>query len=544
MFMRKLGRARKAAVSVMFAAATVPMLGLVGLAVDYGIWNQVNSGLALAANVAALTAVKVAANAQLAVDSNAQTEGQNAGKQWFMAEIGVGNSATSAVGTTPVTLTSGYPNVQVTMGATVTATVTYNATVKSIFGGFLFGIGNYYVSGQAQAQVASAPYLNVELLLDNSSSMQIGATVQDQITLMSLSTCAPVNWIPNYGYGGNQSADVFPNFKYNYAGQVYDGAISTQGGNGFLAVNPATGATLLIPQSSAGQGTFGRGVSCDPLLPANEQGQGYFTGPPCAFACHWVQGNSSGTAQDELGIARSTIGKSYQVTLRFDLLKNATQQILQTMAADDEQIRNLKVGIFTFNSTVTQVYPSSGEASDGWSAAESAVGLPPATSTAQETGIQPVVGGQYGDNDNTAFPEAMTTLQNQYLTTPAGNGTVSTAPRKVLIIITDGFLDDPNIAYPNDRAAFPPSACAGFKNMGYTVYVVYTPYNPIMHMSYLMMDWSVIVSGTGPTSISYNLQQCASSGSDYIAATSQSQLNDALTLFLKSALNQPARFVI
>jgi Flp pilus assembly protein TadG len=541
MFMRRLGRARKAAVSVMFAAATVPMLGLVGLAVDYGIWNQANSGLALAANVAALTAVKVAANAQLAVDSNAQTEGQNAGKQWFMAEIGTGTGTNSAVGTTPVTLTSGYPNVQVTMGATVTATVTYNATVKSIFGGFLFGVAKYYVSGQAQAQVASAPYLNVELLLDNSSSMQIGATTQDQQTLMSLSTCAPVNWITNNGTGGNQSQDGFANFKYSYGSQVYDGAIPLQSG-GFKAVIPSTGASLVVPQSPATSG--GIGVSCDPLLPAAQRGQGYFTGPPCAFACHWVSGNSSGTSPDELGIARSTIGTSYQVTLRFDLVKNATQTILQAMSADDEEIHNLKVGIFTFNSTVTQIYPSSGEASDSWSTAESAVGLPPTTATAQETGIQPVVGGQYGDNDNTAFPEAMATLQSQFLTTAAGNGTVATAPRKVLMIITDGFLDDPNIPYPNDRSAFPPSACAGFKNLGYTVYVIYTPYYPVMHLSYLEMDWSVLVSGTGPTSISYNLQQCASSGSDYIAATSQSQLNAALALFLKSALNQPARFVI
>jgi hypothetical protein len=138
----------------------------------------------------------------------------------------------------------------------------------------------------------------------------------------------------------------------------------------------------------------------------------------------------------------------------------------------------------------------------------------------------------------------MATLQSQYLTTPAGNGTVATSPRKVLIIITDGFMDDPNIAYPNDRSAFPPSACDGFKNLGYTVYVVYTPYYPVMHYSYLLMDWSVLVTGTGPTSISYNLQKCASSSSDYIAATSQDQLNAALAQFLKSALNQPARFVI
>jgi hypothetical protein len=380
------------------------------------------------------------------------------------------------------------------------------------------------------------------MLLDNSSSMDIGATVQDMTTLMALSACDSSNYIPGGAQHG-QSLQTYDVFAYYYAGRYYDGTINTHNYTYMdLTSNPAT----YNPDVHAVQNTSGSapGPSCDPMLPANKQGLGITAGPPCAFACHWDGTASSGAANDLYGMARRTIGTSYQVTLRFDLVKNATQTVLQAMASDDEAIHNLHVGIFTFNTGVTQVYPSSGEAGDDWTTAESDVGLPPASATAQETGIQPVVGLKSGDNDDTAFPEAMATLQSQYLTTAAGNGTVSTAPRKVLFIITDGFLDDPNIAYPNDRSAFPPSACDGFKNLGYTIYVVYTPYYPVMHTAYLQNDWSLIVSGTGPSSISYNLQQCASSGSDYLSASSQSDLNNALQLFLRSALNQPARFVL
>ncbi len=537
-------RSRRAAVAVMFAAATVPMLGLVGLAVDYAVWNQANSGLQLAANVAALTAVKIAANAQVAAApaAQAQAAGQNAGAQWFIAQVG--SATQTVVAAVPVTLTGGAPyaagpNVQVTMGATVTATVTYNGSVKSIFGGALFGVHSYPISGTAVASVESDPYLNVEMLLDNSSSMDIGATVQDMTTLMALSACDQSNYIPN-GANHGQSLQPYNVYSYYYAGLYYDGTINT---HGFSYVDLTSNPATYNPDVHAAQNTANGSVgpSCDPLLPASKQGQGITAGPPCAFACHWDGSASSGAANDLYGMARRTIGTAYQVTLRFDLVKNATQTVLQAMASDDEAIHNLNVGIFTFNTGVTQIYPSSGEAGDAWTTAESAVGLPPTSPTAQETGIQPVVGLKSGNNDDTAFPEAMATLQSQYLTTAAGNGTVSTAPRKVLFIITDGFLDDPN---GGARSAFPPSACDGFKNLGYTIYVVYTPYYPVMHTAYLQNDWSVIVSGTGPTSISYNLQQCASSGSDYISASSQSELTDALQLFLRSALNQPARFVL
>ncbi len=529
-----LRRDRRGAVTLMFAAASIPMIALVGLAVDYGIWNQVHAGLGLSADMAAMTAARIAANAQLVGDPNALTEGKAAGLQWF--EAAAGSSTQSVVGTMPVTLPSSGISVQVTGGANVIATVTYNGSLTSMFGSF-FGVHSYPVSGNAVAEVSSTPYLNVELLLDNSSSMDIGATTSDMQTLMALSACDSSNWVTSNGTGSNASQSWFGNYAYNYAGQVYDGTISTNGGTGVYANYPGGLTKILVPQSPPS----GTGISCDPILPALQQGKGYYTGPPCAFACHWDSSANSGLAQDLYGMARRTIGTTYQVTLRFDLVKNATQQILQTMATDNQAINNLNVGIFTFNTTVTQIYPSSGEAGNSWLLAEAAVGSPPITALTPETGIQPVIGLRSGNNDDTAFPEVMTTLQSQYLPTAAGNGTTPASPRKVLIIITDGFLDDPNTG---NRSAFPPSSCLGFKNLGYTVYVVYTPYYPVMHTAYLANDWSVIVSGTGTTSISYNLQQCASSASDYISATNQTTLNAALQTFLRAALMQPGRFTL
>jgi hypothetical protein len=77
--------------------------------------------------------------------------------------------------------------------------------------------------------------------------------------------------------------------------------------------------------------------------------------------------------------------------------------------------------------------------------------------------------------------------------------------------------------------------------MGYTVYVIYTPYYPLMHQWYLANGVS-IAEGSGENSIAYNLQACATNANDYIAASNQSSLNSALLAFLTNALNSPAIF--
>jgi hypothetical protein len=78
--------------------------------------------------------------------------------------------------------------------------------------------------------------------------------------------------------------------------------------------------------------------------------------------------------------------------------------------------------------------------------------------------------------------------------------------------------------------------------MGYTVYVVYTPYYPLMNDFYLQNIMG-FVEGTGADTTTANLKACASDPvNDYISASDQSTLNAALTSFLKRALNVPARY--
>ncbi len=544
--LRQMARQRRAAVSVLFAAAAVPVVGVAGLAVDFTVWNEADSAMALAANVAALNAVKIAGSGLLANDSNAIMEGQTAGRGWFLASIGK-----------PYATASITPTVNVTInGTTVTAQVSFTSNVNSVFGGLLFGIKYYNAAGSATASIVTAPYLNVEILVDNSSSMDIGATTSDIQTLMSLSVCDPSNAeypdpVTGSYANANASVDDYSNYQYTYNGLTYDGTISTP----FQAVVGSTSQTFYPVPPLA---TFSPSPACTLSNAVTKQvtegGKTYtvapHAGPPCAFACHWDTSTPAGKAvnqyNDLYGMARRTLGTSQAVTLRIDTVKTATNEVIDAMQADNLSINNLKVGIFSFNTQLTQVYPQGGEAGNDWATAKSDVGTPPTLPTDTETGIIPATALNGGNNNDTNFVEIMKTLSTQYLTTPAGNGATVTTPRKVMFIITDGFEDD---SITGNRQAFEYSACQQLKNLGYTVYVVYTPYYPLMLVNMFAPwdvpePWQEMLSSNDSDefTLKYNLEQCATSPSDYTAANNQSELNAALQGFLKSALNSPASF--
>jgi hypothetical protein len=231
------------------------------------------------------------------------------------------------------------------------------------------------------------------------------------------------------------------------------------------------------------------------------------------------------------------------------------------MKSDNLAFNNLGVGIFTFSSptnldntgVVNEVYPENCNAGGGanpitceagsnYTQAIADVGMPPTYPATADTGIQPAVAGVTGNNDDTDFPDAMTSLSTKYLPTNSGNGQTASSPKKVLFIISDG-MEDYLLGYESERAAFDPSYCNLFKNKGYTIYVVYTPYYPLMDDFYLTYLIPVAEgSANTPGSLAYNLQACASSPSDYISAASTQDLNNALTAFLKAALTSAARF--
>ena len=159
-------------------------------------------------------------------------------------------------------------------------------------------------------------------------------------------------------------------------------------------------------------------------------------------------------------------------------MKAAARQMLKILASRQTRERTLRAGVYTFGNYATRVYPGHQEAGADFNAALSAVGARPSGPLDGETGIQPIVGRLSDDprgNGNTDFDTAMATLARDYLTASPGDGKTAAAPRKILVLITDGF-DDASTPTRFSRAAFNPESCDGFKRRGYEVIVLDVPY--------------------------------------------------------------------
>jgi Flp pilus assembly protein TadG len=539
---------RRSAVALLFAILAVPIIGLVGLAIDYGLWNQTYASLSLAASGAALNAVKTTAAAELTNDPNAVAEGQAAGAQWFVSQVG--SSANAA----RLNISASQVDVKIKTGVQVTAKVKYASThgagyVTPIFGQ-LFGISEYPLSVTAAAAIGTAPYLDVEILLDNSPSMEIGATPNDIAYVMGLSTCSPYGgtWPQSGTYVSGQPYSV-----YDYSGYNSEAAeLNAPFGVGTGGYTGVPGSATLVPANTNG------GPACGPTASA---------GPPCAFACHFDTDHPAGMGVDFFTAARTTINQSNprcystklpancQITLRFDLVKAAVNDVVSTMQQDDLPINNLRVGIFSFADSVLQIYPSPNncgtpgseacQADDNWSDAASLVGSYPTAPGQPEQGIQPVpVTAKANGTGDTDFQTVMTTLYQQYLTTPSGPGTSKDAPAKVLFLVTDGVADS-NDTGSRTYGAFDPSLCNYYKNtLGYQIYVVYTPYYSLMNNFYLtnIMGYTEPLA-TSP--VATNLAACTTNAStDFVVAdpNNPNSINAALQQFLALALNSAARF--
>jgi Flp pilus assembly protein TadG len=524
--MRSYRHCRRGAVAVLFAISLIPIVGLTGLAIDFGFWLQVKSRLDVAANVAAINGAKVATNALVTGDANYQAEGQNAAALWFTSQLG----AYSAY------LNKNNPVVSVSTGPNITVSVQYAGTLPVQYGAGVLGTYTMALSGEVDALAVTAPYLNVDIMLDNSGSMDIAASNTDISTMQQLTACSPSGAYMENGKGGYTSpasGQSYNAFSCSSGGHSYDGGLQCTP-NFPVADPPYTYTGLVANGASMGPTCQGMSWFGPPSYPYKD-GTYPLAGAPCAFACHFDGSKPAGEGNDYWAMARSTIGQANQVTLRFDLVKAATNQVISAMQADNLSINNLNVGIFTFNLTLNRVYPSTGEAGGDWATAIADVGAPPTQPNQPDTGIQPYC---CGNDTTTDFTDTMQTLSTTL--TAAGTGLAANSPRKVLFVITDG-LQDYTPAAGRTMSAIDPASCQLFKNMGYVVYVVYTPYYPLMNAFYLENIYG-IAEGTGTSSLTYNLQACASSPADYIEAGDATTLNNALQSFLKNALTQPARF--
>ncbi len=161
-------------VAVTTAICAIPMFGMMGLAIDYGILLSNKATLDAAADAAAVAAVtkaKAVLNAGGTV-SAAVSAGQSQGIASFAANSGRLAFSTTSGGVVP------QVRFQPSTGQTLNATVSYTMASKSQFGR-LFGVTNHTVAGSSSSSTVVVPFYQFIFVVDISGSMSIGGTPTD-----------------------------------------------------------------------------------------------------------------------------------------------------------------------------------------------------------------------------------------------------------------------------------------------------------------------------------------------------------------------------
>lgn len=173
--LRDFAAGRTGNVAMIFALAALPLMGSVGLAVDYGSMLSVKAKLDQAADAAAIAGIAGTQTylkqytGQGSPTSAAITAGESQATAQFNA-----NTGRLANGT----LTSSQIRVA-RSGPVLTGTVSYSYTMPTFFMAVL-GSRNVTFSGTSTSTLTMPTYVNLYIILDNSSSMGIGATANDQ----------------------------------------------------------------------------------------------------------------------------------------------------------------------------------------------------------------------------------------------------------------------------------------------------------------------------------------------------------------------------
>lgn len=161
-------------VAILTALLIVPLTFALGMAYDYTMASNRKDQIDGMADAAALGAVTPDMMAQSA--TVAKTRATNL----FIDQIQTVSGATYSPTDITVTVTD------TPLGATITrnVSITYKAASPNVFAGVL-GLAAFQISGNSSATSGGAPNIDFYLLLDDSPSMEIGATQTDIDTMVS-----------------------------------------------------------------------------------------------------------------------------------------------------------------------------------------------------------------------------------------------------------------------------------------------------------------------------------------------------------------------
>jgi Flp pilus assembly protein TadG len=417
-------------IAVIFALSCVPLITAVGCGIDYSRATQISAKLQAAADAASVGSI--AKNSPGFIAAGTMTaDGSIAAGVTDAKNIFDANRANQ----TGYLLTSVTPVVS-KAGSTVTSTVSFSATINTMFLGVI-GKSTVAMSGTSTATANMPLYADFYLLLDNSPSMGVAATPADVTTMV------------------NNTSDK------------------------------------------------------------------------CAFACHdYNDANNYYNLAKKLG-----------VTTRIDVVRQATQKLMDTAAATQTYSNQFRMAIYDFGASSATI------------GLRSLFSLSSSLSSAKTAAGNIDLMGVYGNNDSytadkdtqfsTVFPAISAAIS------APGAGT-SAAPMKYLFFVSDGVADEYNTGCSKTlvgggrcQSPIDVSLCTTIKNRNIKIAVLYTTYLQLPTNSWYMSYIDPFNKGPfGPSpnsEVAQNMQKCASPGLYFEVSPTQG-ISDAMNALFKKAV--------
>ena len=249
------------------------------------------------------------------------------------------------------------------------------------------------------------------------------------------------------------------------------------------------------------------------------------TADSCAFACHDLNDSNS----------YYKLAKTLGVTTRIDVLRTATQKLMDTAAATQTYTSQFRMAIYDFGSSA------------GSAGLRALFALSSSLSSAKTAAGNIDLMTVNGQNDNNDQDTSFTTILpaiNSAISAP-GAGT-SGAPQKYLFFVSDGVADESNSSCLKPKSGtlrcqspINTALCTTIKSRGIKIAVLYTTYLALPTNAWYN-SWIAPFNpgpwGPSPNSeIALNMQTCASPGLFFEVSPTQG-ISDAMTTLFQKAV--------
>jgi Flp pilus assembly protein TadG len=256
----------------------------------------------------------------------------------------------------------------------------------------------------------------------------------------------------------------------------------------------------------------------------------------CAFACHQMDASPN----DYYGLA-----KSLGVTTRIDVVRSATQQLMDTATSSQVVANQFRAAVYTFGAKA--------EAMGLTKVAALSSNLSSVKTQAGAVDLMTIPYQNFQSDTLTNFDDILKAMNSEL--SASGDGSTPNKPQKVVFFVSDGVQDadtssclkttvpgqDPQTGTKYTRCQSPldPKRCQAMKNRGIKIAVLYTTYLALPTNGWYMSwidPFNAGPYGPSPNSeVAQNMEACASPGLYFEVSPTQG-ISDAMTaLFLKAS---------